>query len=91
MRVVPRELTAGGGDYVQALAAPMTLTYAVQSQKRAVFAGNEVESPAVGAGYGVLEAFVCRACGLVEWYCQAPETLPIGPAFMSELVDTSKR
>ncbi len=90
VRVVPRELTAGGGDYVRQLAAPMMLTYAVQSQKRAIFAGNEVDSPAVGAGYGVLEAFVCCACGFVEWYCQAPESLPVGPAFNSELVDVSK-
>jgi len=90
VRVVPRELTAGGGDFVQPLAAPMMLTFEVQSRTRMVFRGNEVDSPAVGAGHGVLEAYVCRACGYVEWYCQGPEDLPIGPAFNSELVDVRR-
>ncbi len=36
---------------------------------------------------GWLEAYVCRACGFVEWYCCDPDKLPIGPEYMTELVD----
>jgi hypothetical protein len=38
-------------------------------------------------GLGLLELFVCRGCGLVEWYCNDPENLPIGPMYATELVD----
>jgi hypothetical protein len=84
IRVVPRELTASGGDYVQTVAAPMYVTYAVQSQKRTFFAGSTVETPAAGQGYGILEAWICEACGFVEWYCQRPTEIPVGAAFNSE-------
>lgn len=84
VRVVPRELTAVGSDYVNAVAGPMMVTYAVQSQRRLVFAGHEVEAPAVNLGYGVMEAWICESCGFVEWYCQKPKDIPIGPAFNSE-------
>jgi hypothetical protein len=84
IRVVPRELSAVGADYVDTVAGPMMVTYAVQSNKRLVFSGNEVETPAVKLGYGVLEAWICESCGFVEWYCQKPKDIPIGPAFNSE-------
>ena len=38
-------------------------------------------------GYGVLEAYICKGCGFVEWYCQAPEEIPIGPEYMTEEID----
>lgn len=38
-------------------------------------------------GHGVLEAYICKACGFVEWYCQAPEEIPIGPEYMTEEID----
>ena len=75
-----------GGDYVRSHAAPMMLTYAIQSTERMIFSGNEVSPPDVKKGWGVLETYVCRSCGFVEWYCQAPDDLPVGPAFNSELV-----
>lgn len=84
IRVVPRELTATGGDYVSPVAGPMMVTYAVQSQRRLVFSGNTVDAPAVGHGFGVLEAWICESCGFVDWYCQKPKDIPIGPAFNSE-------
>jgi len=36
---------------------------------------------------GRLEAYICRQCGFVEWYCDDPTAIPIGPAYMTELVD----
>ena len=38
-------------------------------------------------GLGVFETYICKRCGFVEWYCQAPEEIPIGPEYMSEDVD----
>lgn len=37
--------------------------------------------------HGSLETYVCKGCGFVEWYCQDPESVPIGPEYMTELVD----
>jgi hypothetical protein len=39
------------------------------------------------SGRGLLEAYVCTACGFVEWYCHDPEAIPIGPEYMTEIVD----
>jgi DNA-directed RNA polymerase subunit RPC12/RpoP len=41
------------------------------------------------SGRGMLEAFICCQCGFVEWYCNDPANLPIGPLYMTELIDTS--
>lgn len=38
---------------------------------------------------GELEAYICRKCGYLEWYCVAPETIPIGEAHNTELLDVS--
>jgi len=42
-------------------------------------------------GKGVLEMYICRACGFVEWYCQDPTELPIGPHYMTQIVDYTSR
>ena len=31
--------------------------------------------------------YTCVACGYVEWWCEEPSEIPIGPEYMSELVD----
>ena len=38
-------------------------------------------------GFGVFEAYICKKCGFVEWYCHAPEEIPIGPEYMTEEID----
>ena len=35
---------------------------------------------------GVFVAHVCRSCGFTEWYALDPKTIPIGPAFGTELI-----
>ena len=37
--------------------------------------------------FGLLEMYVCRGCGYTEWYCSDPTNVPIGPQFMTELVE----
>ena len=37
--------------------------------------------------FGILEMYVCRDCGYVDWYCTDPKSVPIGPQFMTELVE----
>ena len=58
-------------------AAPMTLTYDV----------TRAAASNVKGGYGRLEAWACLACNFVEWYCQDTDRIPIGPEYMTELVD----
>jgi hypothetical protein len=38
-------------------------------------------------GSGVVEAYVCTACGLIEWYCQEPQSIPIGDQYNTEIVE----
>lgn len=31
--------------------------------------------------------YICRKCGFIEWYCNDPDTVPIGPYYMTEAID----
>jgi hypothetical protein len=53
--------------------APMTVTYAY--------------GLATLLGLGTLEMYICKGCGLVDWYCLDPQHIPIGPQYMTEEVD----
>jgi hypothetical protein len=86
VRVIPRENTAGGGDYVTREVVAMHLTV-VPKIKAGFFLGPHAGEPVPRDGRGMLEAYVCRACGYVEWYCTDPENIPIGPEYMTEEVD----
>jgi hypothetical protein len=41
------------------------------------------------SGFGVLEGYACRSCGFIEWYCQDPTEIPIGPEYMTEEIDVA--
>lgn len=86
VRVVPRELTATGVDYVNEQAAPMALTI-VPNLTEKFFGGRRVDAPNPWNGRGRLETYVCVGCGFVEWYCIDPKTIPLGPEFMADIVD----
>jgi hypothetical protein len=47
----------------------------------------DLSVPISRQGFGVFEAYICKKCGFVEWYCHAPEQIPIGPEYMTEDVD----
>ena len=88
VRVVPREYTAERNvEKPGAVVEPMTLTQAPLVEKNWILRGNTVHPPRIGGGFGVLETYTCLGCGFVEWYCQNPDQIPIGPEYMSELID----
>jgi hypothetical protein len=90
VRAIPREYTAHGADYVWERVAPMTLTATPLVKERIFFSGNEVQAPDIAEhGHGKLEVYACVGCGYVEWYCLDPERVPIGPEYMTELVDVT--
>jgi hypothetical protein len=41
--------------------------------------------------YGTLEVYVCVGRGFLEWYCQDPESIPIGPEYMTDAIDYGER
>jgi hypothetical protein len=87
VRVLPREHTARGyGTLSVPISAPMYLTHEPQTSPR-YSGGNTVESLETRVGHGLVEAYVCRSCGRIEWYCPDAERIPIHPHLMTELVD----
>jgi len=81
-----RERGASGSDYVHEYIAWLAATYQHQS-RTTLFAGREVDSPDPLKPVGVFEAYICRSCGFVEWYVLAPETIPIGPEYATDLFE----
>jgi len=86
VRVIPREHTVQGGNQD---AAPMTLTQVPKVEHKILGKGMNVATPSVVLGEGMLETYTCLACGYVEWWCEDPTEIPIGPEYMSDLVDYS--
>lgn len=90
IRAIPREYTADGGDYSSERVAPMTVTAAAGQRERLFFGGYDVATPNIASqGYGLLEMYICTGCGVVEWYCHDPHRVPIGPEYMTEIVDVT--
>ena len=87
-----RERTAGniGSDSNAERVVPFAVTYATGEEYASTgfFSTKKVPSatPNTKRPYGILEAYVCRACGFVEWYARSPEEIPIGAALGTELV-----
>lgn len=46
-------------------------------------------APTVVLGDSMLETYTCLRCGFVEWYVEDPTEIPIGPEYMSDIVDYS--
>jgi len=91
VRAQVRERTVAPGDHAKERTAPLAITYGRSKDYKSFFSLELVASatPEPNEPHGVLEAFVCRSCGFVEWYAQAPEQIPIGVVFGTELVDMS--
>lgn len=84
VRAIPREHSSGGGS--PNTAAPMVVTHEIAITER--FLRNKMKPVwHASRGAGMLELYICRRCGFVEWYCDAPQSLPIGPQYMTQLVD----
>jgi hypothetical protein len=67
--------------------APMVLTHPVATTRMFVSLDLEAVEPSHRLGIGLLETWVCSQCGFMEWYCNDPASLPIGPEYMTEIVD----
>ncbi|MEO8701452.1 MAG: hypothetical protein ABI867_15505 [Kofleriaceae bacterium] len=81
IRALPREFS---GEWDRAM--PMTVTYPVVVT-RGIFGGASVQGAEPRSGIGRLELYICRGCGFVEWYCDQPADLPIGPQYMTQDID----
>jgi len=78
IRAIPREVTKR--------AAPMTVTFMYRGPTERML--SPLTTPIdVGLGLGLLEVYVCKQCGLVEWFCIDPEHIAIGPSYMTEELD----
>jgi hypothetical protein len=87
VRVIPREYTINPDpQYDGQITAPMYLTYA-PTASRGILRSQADKVDVRVNGVGLLEAYVCRKCGAVEWYCADAENIPAHPHLMSELVD----
>lgn len=74
MRAIPREIAQTAG--------PMFAAYELT--------GSPFVAPIdPRRGFGVFEVFICKRCGFVEWYCEDPQEIPIGPEYMTEDVDVA--
>jgi len=79
-----------GSDRAQARPAPLAITYGQGQEFTPEFFSMEKQpsaAPDLHVAFGVLDAYVCRACGFVEWYAQEPEKIPIGATFGTSLVE----
>jgi hypothetical protein len=86
VRVMPRELSAGYKGEREI--GPMTASFTPQVGKMFLL-GKYTDETKIKHGVGRLEMYICQGCGFVEWFCQAPESIPIGPEYMSEAIDYS--
>lgn len=69
--------------------APLAATYQRRLKTPILTGEEEIEyedAPDPSAPVGVFVACVCRACGFTDWYALRPETIPIGPAYGTYLV-----
>lgn len=89
VRSLARELTSSPGDSGQREAMPMTVTMEPIAT-RTFFRDrpNSVRPGEFERGLGILDMYVCRKCGLTEWYCRDPESIPIGDEYGTEVVST---
>lgn len=91
IRVIPREhSTARFGEVNEQVSAPMYVTHA-PVKDRGFFANSVAPIAIEQKGVGLLETYICKKCGAVEWYCVDIEKLPVHPHLMSEEIDYAKR
>jgi len=87
VRVIPREhTTRRTGDSNAQISTPMYLTYTPRARLGWLIKGAQ-EIEVENDGLGLLEAYVCRKCGAIEWYCADVETITAHPHLMAEDLD----
>lgn len=89
VRVIPRETTSSPGEYGRAYSAPMFVTYA--PTVREGWLNNYTQPLDIMQGYGMLEMFICHACGFIEWYCPTVQQIPIHSHLNTERVNYASK
>jgi hypothetical protein len=99
IRVFPRERfvvdanskwIGGSFGLIGAMYAPMAATYdvsIVRQQIGVMIGAPEVRGLDLTRPHGLIARYICAGCGAVELYCEDPESIPIGPEYMSDIVD----
>jgi hypothetical protein len=73
--------------------APLAASFERKLKTRILTGEEEIEydkSPDHDAPRGVFIAYICRACGFVDWYALNPGAIPVGPAYGTKLVETHR-
>lgn len=90
VRVVPR--TGGDRQYsassVTNPVRPLAATFEFQVSNHGIFGTTQMMVDALH-GVGELELYICRGCGFSEWFCANAAEIPIGPGYMTQLIDMS--
>ncbi|MGH7298180.1 MAG: hypothetical protein ACRELB_24785 [Polyangiaceae bacterium] len=89
VRIRMRDRTsATTGDTNAEVARPFALTWELGDEFKAFFSMQKVRSatPSLERAYGLVEAYVCRACGATELFARQPGHIPIGPEYGTELL-----
>jgi hypothetical protein len=48
------------------------------------------DGPPFPRSHGTLKMCLCRGCGYVQWFVDAPAAVPLGDAYQTRLVDAPK-
>lgn len=89
IRVQMRERSsATRGDVNQEQARPFALTWPLSEKFKSFFSSQMVPAaaPQLEGLFGLLEAYVCRACGATELFTRDPGRIPIGAPHGTELI-----
>ena len=97
IRVFPRErfvvdntAMPFGSATIGAMYAPMAATFEVsivRQQIGVMIGAPEVRGLDLSRPRGLIARYICSGCGFVELFCEDPESIPIGPEYMSDVVD----
>jgi hypothetical protein len=87
MRFAPTDPASSAGEMLRSVAAPSVATHEPMVTAKLHSRGRQVAAVDIRTGFGALEMYICRGCGFVEWYCQDPTSIPIGPHYMTEDID----
>lgn len=85
--MIPRDrIDARADDDDPSLATPMYVTHVPKLSPRRTARGTQ-QLTFQAQGAGLLEAYICRGCGVVEWRCLNVDDIPIGPHHLAEHVE----
>lgn len=81
-----RERAPYGRDIVHPHLAPLAIAFE-PALRTSLGWGLRMAEPSKSKPVGILEAYVCRGCGLTELYTEGAAEIPIGPEYGTELID----